>query len=392
MGILDAPSYAKAEADNRFANHLFSFDGSRLMKWNKALAKVRNGEADAKLLCLGDSTTTGIGSSTAATIAATKSYPGRLAELMNSYMVPAAPGLALPKSNSSSQPADNRWTIGTGWAQDPSGLIYVGFGGKGMFYRGTGVTAGSLVFSDVRVLADTFDVYYRLQPASGSTGTFSVSATGGGVTTVDAAVTGGLNRIGKVTVTASTVATNNTVIIAGLTAAKNVDIVGVEPYLSTTKKVRIGNGGASGSKTADWTAYYQGNATFTYGALDAIKAYGPDLTIIDLGINDAGGAVDIATYSANLALIIATCQASGDVILKTPLPSGGNTEYVRIPYEVQYGAHFKTLGLPVIDFNARVVDYATYFAAGFMQGDGLHGNDYSYLDMASFVLSALRRV
>lgn len=391
MGILDAPGYSRSQAESRFGKHLYNMDASKFMKWNKALAKMRNGEADAKLLCLGDSTTAGIGSSTAATVAAIKGYPRRLAELINASGTPAASGLALPKSSSGSQAADTRWTGGTNWALDQAAIVFMGFGGKGMFWRGVGITAGNLVFADSAVNADTFDVYYRRQPGSSSTGTFDVTATGGSTTTVDAAATGGATRIEKVTVSAASAATSNTVTIAGKTAAKTVDIVAVEPYLAATRKIRVGNGGASGSQTLDWVSYYQDNTANSYNALYAIRAYAPDLTIIDLGINDAGSAVSEANYASRLSQIITACQASGDVLLKTMLPSGGSAA-ARIPYEDTYVAYLKTLGLPLIDIYKRSVDYSTYFTAGFMQGDGLHGNDYSYLDEASFVFDALRRI
>lgn len=384
MGILDAPTLTHPAAP-----YLLNFKPALLRKWMKAVVDVRSGAADARLLCVGDSTTTGARSSTDATVPQWRSWPAQLADAMNAH-IPTARGLATPKSTSSSQTADTRWTLGASWSLNPGSIFYVGFGGKGMFYRGSGATPSNLVFADSTIVADTFDIYYQLLPSSGSQGVLYATATGGTQGTANTALAGGNNRIGKLTVSAASAGTGNTVTITH-DANKTINVVGIEPYLSTTRKVRVGNAGASGSTTTDWVTLYQGLLANTYGGLDSIKAYAPHLTIIDLGINNAVAPdTTAATFSSQLQQIIAAAQVSGDVILKTMLPS--NAASGRVALEQQYIAAMRGLGLPVIDMNKRAGDGDAYFAAGYMNGDGIHGNDYSYGETAAMVLTALRAI
>lgn len=367
--------------------HLYHFSAKNLRKTAAAFARVRNGDADMKCLCLGDSTTAGAKASTGSTFVGQKAYPRRVAEMMNAYFIPAAPGLVTPRGTSSAVTADTRWVPGAGWTANGSGLQYIGFGGKGAYFRGTGATAESLVFQDPGVLADTFDVYYRRQPGSASTGSFSVQATGGSAISVDAAA-GAAIGIGKVTVAAGSAANMNSVSITGLIPSKTVDIIGVEPSLSTSRKVRVGNAGLSGSTTVDWLTYYQGSSANDYGGLGAVKAYAPDLTIVDLGINDANAlAAPVAEYISRLQTIVTTAKMSGDVIIKTMIPSQAPAVAA---LEAQYVEAVKALGHPVIDQFSRVSPFAAYHAAGMMNSDGLHGTDLGYLDVASVVLEALR--
>ena len=83
-------------------------------KWRVARANVQNGTSNARILFPGDSTVAGYGDSTAATIAATRSMPTRLASLLNTTVTPAAVGLGIPPSTLNLT-TDNRWTVGSGW-------------------------------------------------------------------------------------------------------------------------------------------------------------------------------------------------------------------------------------------------------------------------------------
>lgn len=361
-------------------SYLVNFQSSNFLKWKKALVDVRNGVADARLLIVGDSTAAGVGSSTT-TIPANKSWPAQLAALMNDGYVPATKGLAIPKSDSSAQPNDARWSS-VNWSAGPfSGISQIGWGNKNTFWYTTTIGA-TLTYAD-GVYADTYDIYYL--DASGNR---YITAQASGGTPVNALMVEAALTVKKVTVTAAQASTTNVVTITmGATGGSNTRafILGVEPSLSTAKQVRIGNAGVSGSQSSGWVSYPGGNPANTYGALDSIKAYAPHLTIIDLGINDAGAGVSQAAYAANLAQVIAAAQVSGDVILKTMLPSSvGATATL----EAAYVAGIKTLGLPVIDVFSRIGAYSVYNAAGYMS-DTVHGNDYSYGDEAAMVLAGL---
>lgn len=387
MGILDVPAHSSRGMNS----HLHNFSARNFRKTAAALARVRNGDGDMRLLCAGDSTTAGAKASTAATYVGQKAYPRRLAELLNTYMVPAAPGLAAPRGTSSAITADTRWTAGAGWAMNGWTNAYCGFGGKGANFRGTGVTGGALTFQEPGVLADTFDVYYRRAPSSGTAGTFSVQATGGSVVNGDAAAVGGAPRLDKVTVTAGSAAPTNVVTILGLTAAKNVEITHIVPRLSTKAQVLVGNAGISGSTTTDWVTYSSNNIANDFGGLGAIKSYAPDLTILDLGINDANAlASPVADYISRLQQIVAAAQVSGDVIIKTMMPTAASVAPTTAALEAEYAAAVKGLGVPVIDYFSRTAPGNDYLAGGMLNGDGIHGTDFGYLDVASTVFEALR--
>ncbi|QIN93619.1 hydrolase [Gordonia phage DumpsterDude] len=387
MGILDVPAHSSRGMNT----HLHNFSAKNFRKTAAALARVRNGDGDMRLLCAGDSTTAGAKASTAATYVGQKAYPRRLAELLNTYMVPAAPGLAAPRGTSSAITADTRWTAGAGWAMNGWTNAYCGFGGKGANFRGTGVTGGALTFQEPGVLADTFDVYYRRAPSSGTAGTFSVQATGGSVVNGDAAAVGGAPRLDKVTVTAGSAATTNVVTILGLTAAKNVEITHIVPRLSTMSQVLVGNAGISGSTTTDWVTYSSNSTANDFGGLGAIKSYAPDLTILDLGINDANALVSpAADYVSRLQQIIAAAKVSGDVILKTMMPTAASVAPATAALEAEYVAAVKGLGVPVIDYYSRTAPGNDYLAGGMLNADGIHGTDFGYLDVASVVFEALR--
>lgn len=384
MGLLDAPVHNSKSLEN----HLYNFQSANFLKWRKALVDVRNGTADAKLLCVGDSTTAGIRSSTSATVPQNKSYPAQLAALMNAYLVPTTRGLAIPKSSSTAQVADTRWSATGTFALGPFGSgSQVGWGNKSTYWYSTSSTA-VLTFAD-GVNANTYDVYYV--DAGGAA--FTIQATGGSSVPV---TVGGTLLPKKATCVAGSAGTSNTVTITSGTGGNGrVFIIAVEPSLSTTKQARVGNVGASGADTVGWVSYPFNVTSNTYGSLDCIKAYAPHLTIIDLGINDALVGTSQSTYAANLALITAAAQVSGDVIFKTMLPSSpAETPTSRIPMETAYVNGIKNLGLPVIDVFNRIGSYTTYSAAGFMFGgtDYVHGNDYSYGDEAAMVLTALQSI
>src|SRR5688572_24108739 len=74
-------------------------DPALLKKFRKAVARTRNGDADTKVLCVGDSTTIGTGVTNQATAEWVRSWPTRLVERLNAGWCPAAVGLGVPISS-----------------------------------------------------------------------------------------------------------------------------------------------------------------------------------------------------------------------------------------------------------------------------------------------------
>ena len=337
-----------------------------LPKYRLALGKTRAGVSDTKVLVIGDSTTAGFGAATT-----DGAYPARVAGILNAQ-VPSAPGLALPISLGT----DARWTRGAGWAAPTQNI---GFAANSCL-TATAPT-GNLVFAPGAGAGtfDSFDVYYTM--AGAVAGTLTITATGGTPANIPL---GGAFAVFKATVTAAVASNTNTVTISVSTGG-NTSILGIEPFLSTAKKVRFGNAGVSGSNaTIGWI-----NNDFPISSLASITAYAPDLTIIMLGINDAGNSYPATTLSSAISTLITTAKASGDVILMTPVPSQ-NAPYTT--FEALYVTAYKTLAnansVPLIELNGR---WGAAYQSGAMT-DSLHPNDYGYADMASAVASLLTRV
>lgn len=334
--------------------------GAMLPKWRLALAKALNGTSDAKILCIGDSTTFGTGSTNYANLPTYFSYPARLAQMMKG-VTPSQNGLVIPQPNN-----NNQWTKGTGWAD---GSFAYGFA-QGNFQATA--AAGNLVFTPGATYGtfDSFDVYYLTGPGLGS---ITITGTGGGTTTVNCV--GASMAIGKTTVTCASAGTGNAVTITNPSGL--VYITGVESFLSTSKYVRVGNAGKGGARTDIWS-----NAPYNpqWGSLAHITAYAPDLTIIQLGINDAGASFSAATYQGYYTPIITTAQASGDVIIASFAPSSGS------PYTTYEPLYLPVLSSLAQTYSAPYVDIWTRWQSTWQTGlmnDALHPNNFGYIDEAN---------
>jgi hypothetical protein len=159
---------------------------------------------------------------------------------------------------------------------------------------------------------DTYDIYYLKFPGFG---TVNATVTGGAATPINTAAAAG---VGKVTVT-GTAAVNQVLTFSTVTVGQVV-IFGVEPSLSTAKRLRIGNAGVTAASSASWIVPSAPNAGF--GPLDCIAAYAADVAIIMLGINDVNSGVSLPQYLANLGVIANACAfANGcDIFLATEQP------------------------------------------------------------------------
>lgn len=334
-----------------------------LSNWRIALANVRNGTANARILCVGDSTTLGKGSSTATTFPTNRGYPARLAQLLNSSVTPVAHSLGVPVSSYGS--IDNRWTVGSGWGVQGN---YFGAGGQAC-YKSTG-TSGNLVFT-AGVNADSYYVYYL---GNAGLGMLTCTATGGSAVVIN---TGSLAAgVYRTLVTASAASASNTVALAG--SGSNAYVVGVEPFLSTVPQVLIGNAGVASTQTNDWV-----QSAANFGAIPFIKTVAPNLTVISLGINDASGAVVVGTYIANLQLLINAAKVSGDVVLVDfpPLNNGAPTSTYAPQYIPQILALAQTNNILYASLYARFG--SSYLSA--LMADTIHPNDQGYWDWAQFI-------
>jgi len=343
-----------------------------LPKFRLALAKTLDGVSDTRVLCgPGDSTTFGQGGSTMATVTPLASWCARLVTLLNTRGIPAAPGMVKVPSANDGIAHDTRWTLGAGWSVLN---LFLGLGSSGLV-TGT-APAGAVVFTPGPGFSyDTFALHYTKGVGNG---TLHITATGG--TTTDIPTVNASQYNATVIVSAAVAATTNTVTITA--TGGPVYITAIEPYLSGTTKVRVGNIGVPGSTSANWIDPVMLHGLSTYREL------APDLSIIPLSINDARDSVSPATLQANLAALIVAGQATGDVVLMPPPPSSGSPYTT---FEPQYQAVYRALSalynVPIVDVYGR---FGGTWNAAFMS-DALHPNNAGYWDIASAVNVLLNR-
>lgn len=351
---------------------LYNIKPTNMRHWRKSVANVIAGVADAKIACIGDSTTYGAGSTGSGTNNfRAGSWPTRLAALLSAIGIPAVQGSG--NWNGSINPVSNgdpRWSLGAGWTQNGTATL-----GGPLIMNTT--TTNVLSFTP-GVQFDTIKIWY-LQLSG--LGTFSVSVDGG-------ASLASVNCSGTTVFTSATVSCPNTsarIDITPTTLGNGFYIALVAVSLSTTKKVLIDNFGWYGQPISAFT----GN-TAVFSPIPALTAYAPDLTIICHTINDCVAGTAIATYTASHQSVINAAKAGGgDVMLMCGAPSG-NTQYPA--NGAAYVNALKALAIsndiPLIDIDNRWTSYAASNPHG-MYYDVLHPSAVGYIDIARAVAQAV---
>lgn len=346
-----------------FAPNTANLDPTTFKRWRRALSRVRSNSSSgsARILCLGDSTTIGNG------IPLAQTWPWLLSGLFNTYYAPTTLGSTCLGT------ANDIWVRGTGWATQGQTSL----GGNTCFGSSGATGTLSLTLPDS---FDTFTVWYIRLTGLGSV---TVNVDGG-------ASLGTINANGAsamlsqtFTVTAGT----HTINFVGPTGG-NFYVIGVDAYLSTSRKVALTNVGVSGTTAAVWSNA-AGNA---WSSAAAVQNYGADLTIISLGINDAGASSPASTYIANMTSLINAAKTNGDVLVVSMPPSNGS------PYttlEPQYVAALPglctSLGVGYLDLYSRWVSWSDANSYGYF-ADNLHPTPFGYADVAQAVFNALKTI
>lgn len=346
-----------------------------LTHWKTARARVLAGTGDAKILCVGDSTTAGVGggdSTHPEYQGGALAYPHQLAEMLTYGGLAAAQGLAVPPPAAGGW--DPRWAATSGWT--PTAL---GWGAQAD-WQAPGTAPDALIYVEPG-LCDRFDVYYLKSPTFGNFDVNGYSSSAGATTSV---VTTGTKGIAKVTVSAPVAGAGNSLWVTPRGGGA-VHIVGVEAWLSTAKRVRVGNGGVGGTQATQWASDTSDPA---FSAAECIKSYAPDLTVISLGINDAGGSSPVATVLAALDVVITAAQVSGDTALLLPTMPTSAGDAPRLTFTPQYAHAQRGLGLPYVD-TARAVGTGNAQNARGRMFDFIHPNGAGYADLAQVLAGGL---
>lgn len=377
-GLLPPLMGASQRAEENQANAIL------MPKWRAALAKMQSaaaGTKNARILCIGDSTTFGVFSNGTSTgDLKPLAWPTQLANRFNSVGINAhansffgsATGAAGGTAQSNDQ-NDSRVSMGTGWSRS------VDFGVCGTTYTANNTTSGPFAFTPT-VPVDTFTVYFY-QQAGGSTLSWNIN--GGAATNVNLS---GTQAIGSFTAS-GTLGTNTINLNWVSNGAQVIRLMGIEAYDSSKNWVGIINAGWPVARSTDW------NSTgFFYAAIsNGIAGLKPDLSILDLGINDNGAGNSLNLYIGQMQNIINQCKLSGDVILQSPNPTLNNYLTFHYPYNQQTAMQqalltlANTNNIPMIDIYGRwggTNGYAISNANGLM-GDNLHPSAAGYADKAS---------
>ena len=153
----------------------------------------------------------------------------------------------------------------------------------------------------------------------------------------------------------------------GATIAGTV-LIGIDTFDSTRKDAAVWNLGWSGSQTSDWAGGAQ-----PYAPLAVLKQLAPQVTIINLGINDMGQRVSPEAYRANLQKIIEAVRSVGDVLLVVPnrFEPAAVSDATQDAFAAVLSDLSKQYDLPLLNLAKLLGTFSEAKAAGFMT-DGVH--------------------
>lgn len=358
---------------------LSNYTAPLMKRWRRAVARVRDGSGRGRLLVIGDSTSMGAGAGSGGTTnlngAFAKSWLSALAKIPNPF-VPFSLNSFVGNQGTlvAYSTYDPRVSVGTGWTNVGAG----GTLGAQLWSFATGAV-GVLGFTPTSQI-DTIVPFYVRQAAQG---TIAVSVDSGA-------------SLGTITCTgASALLSASYTVTKGTHTIKltaNNDggcyVSGVLAYDSTVPGIDIIPGAWFGSKAGNFAV-----TGSVWQPLAAIATYAPDLTLINLTINDSNGGTALATYITQLQQIITAAQAVGDVMLMIGIPS--NTTQATDGTLAGFIAAVNNLalinGCPVLDMSNRWQSYAAINPI-FPYFDNLHAGALGYQDEAQAVYDVLARL
>lgn len=356
-----------------------NYNEKSLPKTKTALHKVRTGaysgtHYQAKIICIGDSVTTGT-----AINKATCGLAECFARELNIFFptrtdcfIGGEKGLA---SAAALQAYDPRFSIGASWAVFGAGGT---FGGS-PFYWATGGGANNFSFTPTGSF-DRLDVYYIASDAPWGNATVNVD---GGASL--GTLAGGTGQGYKKLTVSCTAGTHTINVVPG---SANVCPSAMMAWTSTASTVHVFNGGRSGVRSDLYS-----DATYPWGPISGLSQILPDLCFLMLDTNDSGadgtGATALGTYATRYAAICNAIIASGsELVLVSSPPNNGLGASVIDSYRQIARDLSKTLGVPHIDCSILWDGWASYNTSG-MALDANHpnaaGTSYIAKMMARFV-------
>jgi lysophospholipase L1-like esterase len=358
-------------------------------RWHASVAKVLSGTNDAILAYVGDSTTTaqGAGDNPAPYTANARgrSAPARLAVLLNASGIPASSDGVFGGNQVNALNA----TISAYFLYNPavsapsSGTTQWYFENNnslagGMWRNTSSLDAWSLTPS---LAFDRIDVYYV---QSSSAGAFTVDIGGAALTTVAQSAPTSMQ---KVTVSTGGAPALGTINIRRTGTGAQLNIIGVIPRDSTKPRVQVLNLGWSGSESIDWTGVAN-----PWNPGNALATLNPDLTLINLGVNDTVKSYAADTvYGQAMQTIVSKAKLNGgSCILIKPAPQAATRDPSNLmpAYRTVLDNLAAQNGCGIIDLQQRVGSYDSGNALGFYR-DTVHMLAAGYADVGRAVYSAV---
>jgi lysophospholipase L1-like esterase len=342
---------------------------SGLPKWRAALDRANAGGSRARIACVGDSTTSGVGANilSANEKSREKAYPEQLSGILASKFGIKADASSIWGNGNVPDISrfDPRISLGVGWAISDTFIA----GGWAFVNR---LDADGALSFKPSFATDTLDVYYVLKPGFG---TVEVST---GATVNLAAEAAGAGGVGIGKLTAKRTLNNAAWDIRKVDGTGPIMIAGVDAYDSSSSNVSVWNMGSSGSDISTWMA-----GQFTTVA----PSLAPDLTIICLTINDWVAGTASGKYNAGIQALIDAAKKTGDVLLMVGVPTRDG-DAAPVARQKIYADYIRTLAsknnVPLVDMvynwksQESVQDKGYYF-------DGMHPSAQGYLEIATTV-------
>lgn len=320
-----------------------------LRKLMSALANVGSNNGNCKIAWIGDSTTEGCGANGTVLGGARPFSPPVLTGIALGKMTGLAVNQGVLCGNggttehaSTLTAYDARCTYGVSWAVTNANTT-AGGGLVQTVATAVSVTPADETFTFTPVESwDTCEIYWY---DAVTTGTFTVDPGAGSSATLT-----GINATGILHKSVVTRTLGVGPVILTRTVAPACFVVGIRCYNSTQSSIDILNMGWIGS-----TAISQSTSALVYNPIPAIKAWAPDMTFINLGINDVINTSSQAAFTTALTALANAALVSGDccLVVPTPLAASYATQQALIYTAIYTVAH--TLSLPVIDLNSLFV-------------------------------------
>lgn len=363
-------------------NGLYGVTAQNTIHLRAALARVRSNTGTCKVAIVGDSTTAGLfaqGVGQGYTNAKVLAPGAQLAAMLKAAGTPAHNESFFGTNNTQAvayavyNPAVNLLTGSFTQTTSPPTFC-------GNLFRG--VAVGNTMSWTPLIAFDSIDVYYA---QAGSAGSFTVNVDGGAtLATVNA---NNANQI-YVKQAITGVALGTHTINLAVSVGTSSFILGMAVRNSTSQSVEVYTLGNSGTTVSNLLRPSGGVTGYLTPA--GLQVLGPDMTFINLTINDINNQVTtVAQYSIDLQTIISAALATGDccLVIGNPGNVAGWTNGIVAPqYQNAVYALAASNGIPVVDITQRWVSYAVtnpvmpYGDAG---AGSIHPTAIGYADIAS---------